>query len=76
MKVRDLNELFEELGIELKYGCGIFRGKHVRYLRERGVFQVGDSDFDRWANSVDLEFDVWQPKGQRNLRRWAKGLLA
>lgn len=52
-------------------GYCIINGRHVRYIEERGVVQVGDDDFDRWANSVEMEFDVWQPKGMRQFERWA-----
>lgn len=52
-----------------KYGTGTFMGRNTRLL-EVGVFQIGDNDFDRWANSVDLEFDLSQAKGQRQFVRW------
>lgn len=54
-----------------KYGTGTFMGRNTRLLAT-GVFQIGDDDFDRWANSVDLEFDLSQAKGQRQLARWLK----
>jgi hypothetical protein len=72
MKIRDVNELLTDLGITLEYCCGTYKGRNVRYLEDRGVFQIGNDCFDRWANSVCLEFEVWLPKGQRQLERWAK----
>ncbi len=50
-------------------GCGTLKGRNTRLL-EIGVFQIGDDDFDRWANSVELEFDLSQSKGQRQFKRW------
>ena len=52
-------------------GCGRFAGRNTRLL-EMGVFEIGESDrtFDRWANSVELEFDLSQAKGQRQFKRW------
>jgi len=69
-------ELFEELGIKFDddaWGYGRFKGRNIRYLEHRGVLQIGerDEDFDRWANSVELEFEVWKSAGQRALTRWA-----
>ena len=69
-------EIFFELGIEFNWGCyccGRYKNMHVRYLEREGVFQVGepDSTFDRWSNSVDFEFAIWQPKGMRQFIRWA-----
>lgn len=59
-------------GITLdKYGTGTFMGRNTRLL-EIGIFQIGDDDFDRWANSVDLSFDLSQAKGQRQFARWLK----
>lgn len=72
MKIQDPEDLFNELNIKFEYDCGIHRGRAVRYLSEIGVFQVGERDFDRWANSVEQEFDLLMPKGQRAFLRWAK----
>jgi hypothetical protein len=66
----DIDELFRELDIKLTDGVGYWKGHPVRYLEEAGMFQIGDKDFDRWSNSVDLEFEIWLPKGQRKLRKW------
>jgi len=70
--IPEIEELFRELDIKLTDGVGYWKGYHVRYLEEAGMFQIGDTDFDRWANSVDLEFEIWLPKGQRKLRKWAE----
>lgn len=69
------NFIFDQMGIlgQLKTngGCAKYKGVNVRYLETSGIFQVGTDDFDRWANSVSLEFEVWQRKGQRALMNWA-----
>jgi hypothetical protein len=67
-------ELLSECGIVLKYGCGKFKNQSVRYLEDSAIFQIGgcDNNFDRWGNSVALEFDLWTPKGQRAFLRWVK----
>ena len=64
--------LLEELGIDLEYGCGLAKGRPLRYLATEGLIQIGDDDFDRWANSVEVEFDVWQPKGLRQFEKWVR----
>ena len=70
MKYMNPTELFTEQGIVLEYGCGKYNNRPVRFLRESGVFQVGDNDFDRWANSVEFEFDLYSKKGQREFYNW------
>lgn len=72
MKYKDPIDLLNENGIRLEHGCGIFRGKNLRYIESRGALQIGDDDFDRWANSLSLEFDLYQLKGQRQFLRWVK----
>ena len=71
-KSTDPLDVITDLGIKLEYGCGMFNGRPVRYLENLGIFQVGDDNFDRWANSLDFEFDLWLPKGMRKFQRWAK----
>ena len=56
-KSTDPLDVITDLGIKLEYGCGMFNGRPVRYLENLGIFQVGDDNFDRWANSLDFEFD-------------------
>lgn len=68
----DPEELLTELGIVLEYGCGKFKNRPVRYLENSGIFQLSDDNFDRWANSVEQEFDLYSEKGQRAFLRWAK----
>lgn len=71
MKKRTPESVLRDLSVNFdKYGTGMLNGRPVRYLEMSGLFQVGDDDFDRWANSVELEFDIWLPKGQRQLERW------
>lgn len=65
-------ELLSECGIVLKYGCGKFKNRQVRYLEESATFQIGDEDFDRWANSVESEYDLYSAKDQRSFLRWVK----
>ncbi len=69
-KLKSPEEFLALLDISLDdAGCGMLDGRNTRLL-EIGVFQIGDDDFDRWANSVESEFDLSQSKGQRHLRRW------
>ena len=56
-------------------GCGTLMGRNTRLL-EIGIFQIGDYDFDRWANSVDFEFDLTQANGQRQFKRWLNTTFA
>lgn len=72
MKRKSIETMLIDLGIKLKSGYGRFKNRNIRYLPDYGVIQIGESDetFDRWANSVELEFDVIQPKGQRQFLRW------
>ncbi len=65
-------EILTECEISLTYDNGTFKNRPVRFLSDIGVFQVGDDNFDRWGNSVELEFDLWTPKGQRAFLRWVK----
>lgn len=53
-------------------GEGMIGGRKIRYLESAGVVQIGDCNFDRWANSVELEFEIWLPKGQRQFSKWVK----
>lgn len=60
-------------GIELdEYGSGMVDKITIRYLSRCGELQVGDDNFDRWANSVDTVFDVWLNKGMREFDIWLK----
>ena len=74
-KYKDPLDLIIEYGIDLKDGCGVFCGRQVRYLDHCGLFQVGDGDFDRWANSEDFEFEIWLPKGQRAFIKWVEKVI-
>ena len=72
--INTIEDILEQHHITLGYGCGMFQGRQIRYLEERGLLQVGDDDFDRWANSVELEFEVWQKKGLRQLNKYLASL--
>jgi hypothetical protein len=70
LKLKKPEELFIELGIELDYGVGKLADRHIRYSDYTGCLDIGDLDFDKWGNSVDFSFDLWQAKGQRQFLRW------
>lgn len=73
MKAQPEIEFLETLGIHIdEYGTGKWRNREVRYLKQYGLFQIGDNNFDRWANSVEWEFYIWQPKEQRALERFVE----
>ena len=65
-------QILAELGIHLEYGVGEYHGRPIRFLEDSGVVQIGESEFDRWANSVDCEFDLSAKKGQREFLRWVE----
>lgn len=76
MKLRPHLEIFEKIGIILDGSCGefsgVFKGRNLRYLENKGIVEIGDNNFDRWANSIEFVFEVWLSKGQRQFMRWAK----
>lgn len=60
-----LDEQFlESLGITLKYNEGICGARKVRYLPLVRTVQLSDDNFDRWANSVEAEFDLSSAYGR------------
>lgn len=70
---RKIANMLTEIGINLgeeDYN-GNHKGRRVRFVPKTGMMQVSDNNFDRWANSVELTFDVQQPKGRRQFARWA-----
>ena len=69
-KIKDPMEFLSELGIEHDDGYGKIFDRYFRYLEECGVIEIADNNFDRWANSVGLSFDIWLSKGQRQFLRW------
>ena len=72
MKLKDPIELLLELGVILEYNCGMLNNRPVRYVEHTGSLDVGEhkSEFDRWANSLEMSFDLLTPKGQRAFIRW------
>ena len=71
-KLRSPKEFLATVAITVdKYGTGTFMCRNTRLL-EVGIFQIGEdaATFDRWANSVEFEFDLSQSKGQRKFHRW------
>jgi hypothetical protein len=76
MKNNQEIEFLASFGIKLdEWGIGKWHDRHVRYLGHLGLFQIGEKDFDRWANSVEYEFELWQPKGQRQFTRFAENVV-
>ena len=74
-KLADPYELFAEFGITLEYNTvGTFKDRPIRWLEDISVFQVGEDNttFDRWANSIDFQFDLFKAEGQRAFIRWVK----
>jgi len=67
-----IEDLLYEFNLTLHNGCGRFGNRPVRLLEDEGLFQVGEHDrtFDRWANSVELEFRTYTGSGIRKLRKW------
>ena len=72
-KIKDSYDLLSEIGVTLdKHDTGVYKGRHVRYLDHISSFDVGDNNFDRWSNSLEIRFDLFTKAGQRGLVRWAK----
>ena len=72
---RTIEDVLVEYGIILEYGCGtLSNGRPIRYLANAGLIEIGDDNFDRWANSVEEYFDVWLPKGLRAFERYLNAL--
>ncbi len=61
--------MLADLEIELEYGVGSFKGRNVRMIGN--VFQVGENDFERWASSTELEFNLNTHKGMCDFWLWA-----
>jgi hypothetical protein len=72
---KTIEDVLTEYDVVLEYGCGTLpNGRPIRYLTSAGLIEIGDADFDRWANSVEEYFDVWLPKGLRAFERYLKAL--
>lgn len=70
-KIVDPIVFLESLGIGLDvYHAGKIQNRNVRYLPEYKCIDIGDNDFDRWGNSVELSFDLGTKKGQREFKKW------
>jgi|DEB0MinimDraft_10_1074344.scaffolds.fasta_scaffold44570_3 hypothetical protein len=65
--ITDDKDFFNRYGISLKYGCGVFKGRHIRLLGLR--VQIGEHDFDRWVNSVEEEYDLGRRSEERAFRK-------
>ena len=65
-----IEDLLNEFGVVLTNDYGLIKNRPVRLVEN--LFQIGEDTktFDRWANSVDLEFDVYKASDIRQLRRW------
>ena len=71
----ELEELLDQYSIVMNktnYFYTKYKGRQLRYLESTETIEIGDNDFDRWANSVELEFEVWKPKGMRQFKKWLK----
>ena len=68
----ELENILEAHQVELdKYDTGTRNGFKLELQRERGALRVGRiKDFDKWGNSTEITFEVWQKKGLRQLNRW------
>jgi len=64
--------LLDSLGISTVYGVGVCGSRRVRYLSKRRVVQTGDNNFDRWANSVEHEFDLTKDAERLKFAEWAR----
>lgn len=78
-KIQQIEDFFSGAGIAVKNdGCGAYHGVHkdrqVRYLSNRQAIQVSDDNFDRWANSVEFEFDFHEAKDRRQFIKFLRGL--
>lgn len=62
------DELFlDSLGLTFEYGETTCGSRKVRHLPCKRIVQVGDNNFDRWANSVEEEFDLSSKNGRDQL---------
>lgn len=48
------------------------KGRHARFISSISLIQVGESDetFDRWANSVEYEWDLSRSAQRRQFIKW------
>ena len=58
-----------DCGIVLEHSVGIARGRNIR-LNCNGLLDVGEENFDRFANSTEFTFDVNTKLGRRKFKRW------
>ena len=55
-----------------RYTLKKYKKRYFRILNN--ILQISDTDFDRWANSVDSEIDFSRMKSKRFLRDFACSL--
>lgn len=62
-----LEQLFQWLGIEEEERYSMELGDcYIRFLENGAAqFSCSKSDFDRWANSQEYEFDLYRPSERR-----------
>ena len=73
----EVYNFLNSIGITLdQYDLGIVKDLPVRYLKSSMTFQIGESTktFDRWANSIAIEFDLTLNKDRRKLTRFIGSL--
>lgn len=65
-----IEDLLIKFNVVLTNDYGWVSNRPVRIVEN--LFQIGEDKktFDRWANSVDLEFDIFRPAEVRRLQRW------
>ena len=63
-----VQDLFSWIELEFEYGISDFNDRYLRSIGHDGeILQVSEvkKDFDRWANSVDFEFDLSRKKERK-----------
>lgn len=69
MKFECPQELLENLDLFSDDKYHYFRGRLVRVNRLNRL-DIADDDFDRWANSVVMSFDMNTPMGRVEFTEW------
>jgi hypothetical protein len=70
MKPKDIMWALEAEGVVMDHEThvGTFMGRNIRVNCNQTV-DIGDDDFDRWANSVAAEFNPEKKKFSRQFKR-------